>query len=95
MLRFVDEKTNIRELDQTDVDSARQMLDEIGSRLSDVFGADAVIWVEGPTEEECFPLCTCKPTAKQKPPGVVIARLRGTGDLEGSGQRLAPTFTGT
>ena len=32
------------------------MLQELDVRLSDVFGADNVLWVEGPTEEICFPL---------------------------------------
>jgi hypothetical protein len=82
MLNFKDEQSVINELDQSDVDSARRMLDEIGSRFSDVFGTDAVIWVEGPTEEECFPLLV-KAAEIQMPAGMVIARLRGTGDLEG------------
>ena len=64
------------------MDNAREILEEIGSRLSDVFGADAVIWVEGPTEEECFPLLL-KAAEMQMPAGTIIARLRGTGDLEG------------
>jgi hypothetical protein len=82
MLNFSNERTITKELDQADVDSARQMLDEIGSRLSDVFGADAVVWVEGPTEVECFPILL-KAEGKQMSPGVAIAPLRSTGDLEG------------
>lgn len=35
---------------------ARALLAEVGARLSDVFGADKVLWVEGKTEENCFPL---------------------------------------
>jgi hypothetical protein len=64
------------------VDSARQVLDEIGSRFSDVFGADEVVWVEGPTEVECFPILL-KAAGKQMPSGTVIVPLRSTGDLEG------------
>lgn len=33
----------------------RLFLSEIGARLSDVFGADKILWVEGRTEELCFP----------------------------------------
>jgi len=33
----------------------RIFLAEVGVRLSDVFGANAVLWVEGKTEETCFP----------------------------------------
>ena len=28
----------------------------VGARLSDVFGMDNIIWVEGETDEECFPM---------------------------------------
>ena len=31
-------------------------LAEIGKRLSDVFGAENILWVEGQTEEQCYPL---------------------------------------
>jgi hypothetical protein len=34
---------------------ARAALAEVGARLSDVFGMDRVLWVEGPTEERCLP----------------------------------------
>ncbi|GLQ50142.1 hypothetical protein GCM10010872_15910 [Dyella flava] len=30
-------------------------LAEVGIRLSDVFGVDSILWVEGKTEEMCFP----------------------------------------
>ncbi|AFZ25832.1 hypothetical protein Cylst_3709 [Cylindrospermum stagnale PCC 7417] len=33
-----------------------EILTELGVRLSDVFGADSIIWVEGETEEKCYPL---------------------------------------
>jgi AAA domain, putative AbiEii toxin, Type IV TA system/AAA domain len=38
---------------QVDVQS---FLADVGANLSDVFGADRVLWVEGKTEEFCFPL---------------------------------------
>lgn len=82
MLGFENEATVIQELDRSDVNSARHMLDQIGSRFSDVFGTDAVIWVEGPTEEECYPLLL-EAKGISLPTGTVIARLRSTGDLEG------------
>jgi predicted ATPase len=82
VLQLVDEKTTVRELDQNDIASARQVLDEIGSRLSDVFGADAVIWVEGQTEVETFPLLL-RAAGKRLDTGITIAPLRSTGDLEG------------
>ena len=47
------------ELETIDLDApgqARALLAEVGARLSDVFGADKVLWVEGKTEENCFPI---------------------------------------
>jgi len=38
------------------VEHIRASLSEIGATLSDVFGFDLVVFVEGPTERECFPL---------------------------------------
>lgn len=38
----------------------QEFLKEIGASLSDVFGVDQVLWVEGPTEEECFPTILTK-----------------------------------
>jgi predicted ATPase len=82
MLGFGNERTTLRELVQSDIDGVRQMLHEIGSRFSDVFGADAIVWVEGPTEVECFPILL-NADEKPIPTGLVIAPLRSTGDLEG------------
>jgi hypothetical protein len=82
VLSFVDEVSKIKELNADDVTAARQVLDEIGARLSDVFGVDQVIWVEGSTEVECFPLLLAAAN-RRLVTGTTIASLRSTGDLEG------------
>ena len=82
MLRMENEKTGVQELEKDSIDSARQVLGEIGSRFSDVFGADGVVWVEGPTEVECFPMLLGA-TEKKLAPNIVIARLANTDDLQG------------
>jgi predicted ATPase len=49
--------------EQVDVATVRQQgrfIREVGATLSDVFGADNVLWVEGATEEECFPIIITK-----------------------------------
>jgi hypothetical protein len=46
-------------IDTVDVNATQQLrrsLSEVGASLSDVFGADNVLWVEGRTEEQCFPV---------------------------------------
>lgn len=60
----------------------REYLLELGARLSDAFGADNVLWVEGPTEEICFPIILEK-VAHQPLLGTVILAVKHTGDLEG------------
>jgi hypothetical protein len=60
---------------------------EVGTRLSDVFGADYILWVEGRTEEECFPLIL---SSRPEPPpiwGVKILGVVSTGDFEGKHSR--------
>lgn len=60
----------------------RGFLADVGASLSDVFGADNVLWVEGKTEELCFPMIIRK--LNQTPLlGLQIVAVQNTGDLEG------------
>ncbi|HEX8673812.1 MAG TPA: AAA family ATPase [Longimicrobium sp.] len=58
------------------------LLTDIGARLSDVFGADSILWVEGKTEEMCFPLIA-RQMLKLPSLGTVILGVASTGELEG------------
>jgi hypothetical protein len=60
----------------------RGVLAEVGARLSDVFGADEVLWVEGRTEEECFPLIVNRLLGRPLL-GTVIVGVASTGDFDG------------
>lgn len=51
-----DSETKVTCVDGANASDARLVLDSVGARLSDVFGVDSVLWVEGPTEEKCFEL---------------------------------------
>jgi len=68
-------------LDRAKVADQRQLLTELGVRLSDVFGADNVLWVEGPTEEHCFPLL--RDHLRISAPTTSIVPMIAIGDLEG------------
>jgi hypothetical protein len=57
------------------------MLEEIGASISDVFSADKVVWVEGPTERECFKEIVVK-HFDGPIPGLDFIALRNTGDFE-------------
>jgi predicted ATPase len=63
-------------------DELRHYMVDIGARLSDAFGADDILWVEGPTEELCLPLILEK-VAKIPLLGTAIIAVKHTGDLEG------------
>lgn len=65
------------------VNAAQECLLEVGTRLSDVFGADKVCWVEGETERLAFPKILEVSCAEYKNAGIAFAAIRATGDLEG------------
>ena len=58
----------------------RTYLNSVGARLSDVFGYDRVLWVEGETEEICFPLILRGLTGEQLM-GTAILHVQHTGDF--------------
>lgn len=47
--------STVSPIDPNSQDDLRMSLADVGVRLGDVFGADAILWVEGKTEETCFP----------------------------------------
>lgn len=81
LLRLPEAETIIDRLDVSQAENLRVFLAEIGARLSDVFGADSILWVEGRTEEECFP----KILHHRGRPllGTAIIGVLQTGDFEG------------
>ena len=82
LLRKVEAETMIEQLDIAEAQNQRLLLSEVGARLSDVFGADNILWVEGATEEFCFPLIVEK--VLQRPLlGTKIIGVTQTGDFEG------------
>lgn len=56
LLRYEAGQTQASVMKADDAQHLRQTLDELGVRLSDVFGMDRVLWVEGSTEELSFPI---------------------------------------
>jgi len=81
-LQYEDCETKASLIDSRETAEQRSLLAEIGVRLSDVFGADNILWVEGPTEERCFPLILNN-LAKKPLRGTQILAIKNTGDLEG------------
>jgi hypothetical protein len=71
-------------VDPADTRALQLCLAEVGARLSDVFGADNVLWVEGRTEELCYPLILRR-VAKKPLMGTAVLGIRATGELERRG----------
>lgn len=81
-VRWEEHQSKIECQSGRDVVAIQNSLREVGVRLSDVYGYDAVIWVEGPTEEKCFPLLYSL-TKRLLPPRTEFISVVNTGDFEG------------
>jgi hypothetical protein len=81
-------ESTVQEIDAAQNDQLRLYLAEIGARLSDVFGADNILWVEGRTEEVCIPKIVARVLNKQLF-GTAIVGVVHTSDFEGKRARTA------
>jgi predicted ATPase len=74
-------ESKVKRVDHTNLDEMSEILTDLGVRLSDVFGADQIVWVEGPTEAKCLPIISS--IAKHPPPsGTMFIPVRATGDFD-------------
>jgi len=82
MVHSTPDGASLRNTDPNDAKDAQGYLSEIGARLSDVFGADNILWVEGQTEEVCFPKILRRISGRSLM-GTAIVGIRQTGNLLG------------
>jgi AAA15 family ATPase/GTPase len=82
LIRKKEFESYVDEIDVSDNQQMELFLSAVGARLSDVFGADNILWVEGPTEERCFPLLLER-VVKQPLLGTKVVGVLHTGDFEG------------
>ena len=87
-LRYEDGQTQASAMNAKDIKEQRSLLAELGVSLSDVFGADSILWVEGPTEELCFPLILEKLAPKLLTVTKIVS-IKNTGDLSGKKAHFA------
>ncbi len=79
LLNRGDMKSTITPIDTSKQANLELTLRTVGARLSDVFGMDNIIWVEGETDESCFPMIL---RANGIPLyGTKILRVAHTGDF--------------
>jgi len=87
LVRQQNGRSLIEILDATEIAQQRRYLAEVGATPGDVFGADNILWVEGDTEQECFPLIL-EHLTKRPLMGTIIKGIKHTGDLEGKHAEL-------
>jgi hypothetical protein len=75
-------KSSLLTLDVSQSEDLHYSLSDVGASLSDVFGADKILWVEGATEQECFPLII-RTILGFGLMGIAVIAIKDTGDLEG------------
>jgi hypothetical protein len=73
-------ESSIERLNLADVGMFREVAEHLGVSMADVFAAERVIWVEGPTEELCFPYLYQK-LIGPLPRGLIITSVAATGDF--------------
>ncbi|WP_082478788.1 AAA family ATPase [Methylobacterium sp. Leaf102] len=74
-------ESRITKLDIASVDALREVASQLGVSMADVFAADRVIWVEGPTEELCFPFIYAQGVGRAVPKGIIFTSVLTTGDF--------------
>lgn len=79
-------ESKVESIDINETNQVRLYLQEIGASLSDVFGAEQILWVEGKTEEQCFPLILTGICQRQLF-GTAIVGLVHTGDFNNKKDR--------
>lgn len=84
-------ESSIKPLDLTEVGRFREVAEHLGVSMADVFSAERVIWVEGPTEELCFPYLYQKLVGPM-PPGTVITSVAATGDFNSKKRDTAMVY---
>lgn len=73
-------ESSVERLDLAEVGKFREVAEHLGVSMADVFAAERVIWVEGPTEELCFPYLY-QELVGPLPRGTIITSVAATGDF--------------
>ena len=87
LIRWQRPQSVIELVDAGKLSGIRKCLMEVGAKLSDVFGADRILWVEGDTEEESFSLLLA---GHRTAIGTNIVGVKHTGDF---GSKRIPVGT--
>jgi energy-coupling factor transporter ATP-binding protein EcfA2 len=73
-------ESSVERLDIANVGKFREVAEHLGVSMADVFAAERVIWVEGQTEELCFPYLY-QTLIGPLPRGTIFTSVAATGDF--------------
>ena len=73
-------ESRVEHLDVAKIETFREVSEHLGISMADVFAAERIIWVEGQTEELCFPYLY-QQTKGPLPRGTIFASVAATGDF--------------
>ena len=91
VVRRHDYDSVVKRVDLGELDQLRDVADDLGISMTDVFAAERVVWVEGRTEELCFPFIQEK-TVGQIPRGLIVTPVVATGDFNAKRKRRELIF---
>lgn len=86
LVRKIGFESKLEQVDLDHLENLRMVATQIGVSMSDVFAAEHIIWVEGPTEELCFPYIHAA-FHEALPKGVLFTPVVATGDFAIKGPR--------
>ncbi|KPH07756.1 hypothetical protein AOG23_15900 [Rhizobium acidisoli] len=79
-VRKHDFESTVAEVDLGDLRTLREVTGQLGVSMTDVFAAEHIVWVEGETEEACFPMLLAQSGDKTR--SVLFIALLATGDFQ-------------
>ncbi|WP_163877040.1 ATP-dependent nuclease [Rhizobium laguerreae] len=79
-VRKHDFESTVAEVDLGDLRTLREVTGQLGISMTDVFAAEHIVWVEGETEEACFPMLLAASGDKTR--SVLFIALLATGDFQ-------------
>ncbi|MER8698978.1 AAA family ATPase [Mesorhizobium sp. M1273] len=86
-IRKVGFESSVTPVDLNNLEDLRQVTGQLGISMTDVFAVERIIWVEGPTEELCFPYIYTQAVAPM-PRSTMFVPVIATGDFSKTGTRL-------
>jgi hypothetical protein len=83
-------ESTVSEVDLSDLRTLRDVTGQLGVSMTDVFAAEHIIWVDGETEEACFPMLLAQSADDTR--SVLFIALLHTGDFHDRHVRADKVF---